>query len=195
MDKIIAIDCDDVLSETIDALLEHYDYNIKGKTITRDLVTAHEFDNIEEYSYSFEERYEKDLDFFLNHDALNKIKPVKWAKEKLLEFKEKWYKMYVVTWRPEELRQHTNDWIDMHYPNFFEDIFFLNLDKPTGTPKSEICMKINAKFLVDDDLRFSKDVAKNWIKVYLMDKPWNQDYKENIDKWIVKIKDWNEINI
>jgi hypothetical protein len=29
MGKTITIDCDDVLSETIDALLKYYDYNIK----------------------------------------------------------------------------------------------------------------------------------------------------------------------
>ena len=88
MKKPIAIDCDDVLAETIDALLEYYNYNINGKSITRNDVIAHEFDNIKAYNYSFEERYKKDLDFFLNHDALYKIKPVIGSKEKLLKFKE-----------------------------------------------------------------------------------------------------------
>ena len=193
MKKPIAIDCDDVLAETIDALLEYYNYNINGKSITRNDVIAHEFDNIKAYNYSFEERYKKDLDFFLNHDALYKIKPVIGSKEKLLKFKEMWHRLYMVTGRPDELKQHTYDWVEMHYPNLFEDIYFLNLDKVDGIPKSEICLKLDVEFLVDDDIRFARDVAEKWIKVYLLDKPWNREYNESIDKWIVKIKNWNEI--
>jgi hypothetical protein len=29
----------------------------------------------------------------------------------------------------------------------------------------------------------------------LLEKPWNREYNQSIDKWIVKIKDWSEIKI
>ena len=195
MEKIITIDCDDVLSETVNALLKYYNYNIHWKKITRKDLTSHDFDKIKKYHFSFEERFQKDLDFFLNHDSLSLIKPVQWTKEKLLEFKKKWYKLYVITWRPDELKKHTFDWLSLHYSGIFEDVFFTNADKKNAILKSEICKKLWSEFMVEDDLRFARDIASKWIKVYLIDKPWNKDYDKSIDKWIIKIKDWSEVNV
>jgi hypothetical protein len=65
----------------------------------------------------------------------------------------------VVTGRPDELKQHTYDWIQIHYPDIFEDVYFLNLDKLDGIPKSEVCLKLDVEFLVDDDIRFARDAA------------------------------------
>ncbi len=195
MSKIITIDCDYIFSETIDALLKYYNYNIHWKKITRDDVTCHDFENIKKYHYSFDERYHKDMDFFLHKDSLHLINPVVWAKEKLLEFKEKWYKLYVITWRPDELKEHTLNRIDLNYPGLIEDVYFTNADKDFAIPKSAFCEKLRTEFMVEDDLRFARDIASKWIKVYLIDKPWNQDYDENVDKWIIKVKNWDEIKI
>jgi hypothetical protein len=49
--------------------------------------------------------------------------------------------------------------------------------------------------LIDDDIRFARDAASKWVKVYLLEKPWNREYNQSIDKWVVKIKNWNEIKI
>ncbi|HKL44543.1 MAG TPA: hypothetical protein VJ892_04700, partial [Candidatus Absconditabacterales bacterium] len=166
-----------------------------GKKITRKDLTSHDFDKIKKYHFSFEERFQKDLDFFLNHDSLSLIKPVQGAKEKLLEFKKKGYKLYVITGRPDELKKHTFDWLSLHYSGIFEDVFFTNADKKNAILKSEICKKLGSEFMVEDDLRFARDIASKGIKVYLIDKPWNKDYDKSIDKGIIKIKDWSEANV
>ncbi len=195
MNKIIAVDMDDVLCETIDAFLEDYNYNIKWKKITREDVTDHEFENIKEYDLSFEERYQHDLNFFERNNTIEIIKPVKWAKEKLLDLKSKWYKLYVVTWRPEIIRKQTEDWINYYYPDIFDEIFLANLDESNDTPKSQFCLDIWAEVMVEDNLIFAREVAEKWIKAYLLDKPWNQNYDKNIDKGIFKVKDWSEIEM
>lgn len=195
MSKIITIDCDDVLSETIDALLKYYNYNIKWQPIKRNDVTFHEFDKIKKYHYTFDERFNKDMDFFLHKDALHKIKPLKWAKEKILKLKEAWYKLYVVTWRWNNLKKHTLDWLDLNYSDMFDWVYFANADMPNFIPKSKFCLDLWAQFMIEDDLRFARDIASKWIKVYLLDKPWNQDYNQSIDKWIIKINNWDEIKI
>ncbi len=195
MNKIIAVDMDDVLSETIDVFLEDYNYNIKWKKITREDVTDHEFENIKEYDLSFEERYKHDLDFFLKNNTIELIKQVKWAIEKLLEWKNKWYKLYVVTWRPEIIRKQTEDWINHYYPDIFDEIFLANLDESNDTPKSQFCLDIWAGIMIEDNLIFAREVAEKWIKVYLLEKPWNKEYDKNIDKGIVKVKNRSEIEI
>jgi hypothetical protein len=135
------------------------------------------------------------MDFFLHKDALHKIKPLEWAKEKILKFKERWYKVYVVTWRWDNLKEHTIAWLDLNYHNIFDDVYFTNSDMPNFIPKSKFCKDLWAEFMVEDNLEFARDVASKWIKVYLLDKPWNQKYDKTIDKWIIKIKDWSEIVI
>jgi 5'(3')-deoxyribonucleotidase len=192
--KIITIDCDDVLSETIDALLKYYDYNIKWVSIYRKDVTFHEFDKIKRYHYTFDERIDTDMDFFLHKDALHKIHPLKWAKEKILELKKMGYKIYVVTWRWDNLKAHTFAWLDLNYPNMFDGVCFSNADNDNYIPKSKFCKDLWSEFMVEDDLRYARDVASKWIKVYLLDKPWNQHYDKTIDKWIIKIKYWSEID-
>ena len=196
MDKIITIDCDDVLSETIDALLEYYNYNIKWKSIHREDVTFHEFDRIKKYHYTFNERVHADMDFFLHKDALHKIKPLIWSEDILLKFKSLWYKLHVVTWRWDDLKEHTLDWLDLNYPDMFDGVHFANADTPDFVPKSEICAKLWSQLMVEDDLRFARDIAQSGIKVYLLDKPWNQDYnQDDINMWIIKVKKWSDIKI
>jgi hypothetical protein len=183
------------LAETMDSILEYYNYNINWKSITRKDVTSHDFEKIKKYHFSFDERYSKDMDFFLNYDSLHLIKPVKWAKKKLIAFKNAWYDIYVVTWRPDELSKHTNDWINLNFLWLINDIYFVNADKPSAIPKSQICLKLGSEFMIDDDLRFAKDIWKVWIKVYLLDKPWNKRFNPKIDKWIEKIFSWDELKV
>ncbi len=195
MNKIITVDCDDVLSETVDALLKYYDYSIKWVSIKRKDVTFHEFDKIRKYHYSFDERIHKDMDFFVHKDSLHLIKPLNWALAKLNEFKSKWYDICVITGRPDELRDHTLNRLKLNYKNIFKNVYFTNADKANAVLKSKFCVQLWSEFMVEDDLRFARDIASKWIKVYLLDKPWNQDYDKNIDKWVVKIKNWSEIII
>lgn len=195
MNKIIAVDMDDVLSETVDAFLKDYNYNIHWKKITRDDVLDHEFENIKWYDLTFEERYQHDLWFFIKKDTLKILKPVKWAKQTLKKFKKKWYKLYIVTWRPEEIKDQSKEWIDFYYPDLFDKIYFANLDISDKTPKSQFCKNIWAEIMIEDNLDFAKEVAGKWIKVYLLDKPWNRDYDKKKHKWIIKVKKWSEIDV
>lgn len=196
MNKIITVDCDDVLSETVDALLKYYGYSIKGVPIKREDVIFHEFNKIRKYHYSFKERIHKDMDFFEHEDSLHLIKPLIWAIEKLNEFKLKWYDICVVTGRPDELREHTLAWLNLNYKDMFKDVYFANADKSNAVLKSEFCLQLWSELMVEDDLRFARDIASKWIKVYLLDKPWNQDYNDGDKKlWVIKISTWDEVVI
>jgi uncharacterized HAD superfamily protein len=48
--------------------------------------------------------------------------------------------------------------------------------------------------MIEDNLEYSIDLANNDIKVFLIDRPWNQKYNSEIHKNITKIYSWNEIN-
>lgn len=118
-----------------------------------------------------------------------------WAKTKLKEFDKKWYKFHVVTARHFVLRFATGIRLYKNYKHIFNSIEFANFFTRFSTKKSEICKKLWATIIIEDSLENAIECAKEWIEVYLLDKPWNQHYNKKIHKWIVKVKDWSEINI
>jgi uncharacterized HAD superfamily protein len=48
--------------------------------------------------------------------------------------------------------------------------------------------------MIEDNLEYAIELANNGIKVFLLDKPWNQKYNPEIHKSITKIYSWDEIN-
>ena len=56
--------------------------------------------------------------------------------------------------------------------------------------KGEICFKNGVKIMVEDCKKHSIDCAEKGIKVFLIDKPWNQNCEhENI----VRVKNWKDL--
>lgn len=101
----------------------------------------------------------------------------------------------MVTARHFMLRFATGLWLYQNYRDIFSSIEFANFFTRFSTKKSVICQKIWAEYIIEDNLDNAIDCAKAWIKVYLLDKPWNQDYDKKKHKWIVKVKSWSEIDI
>jgi uncharacterized HAD superfamily protein len=60
-----------------------------------------------------------------------------------------------------------------------------------GKTKGELCKELKIDFMVEDDVRHSEVCAKEGIKVFLLDKPWNQNCVEHEN--IVRVKNWKEI--
>lgn len=193
--KIIAVDLDEVLAETAHALLRWKKNRINGKWITWNEFSSYNFWEIQKLEIS-KFRYIWIYLWFLIWAGLwNKIDPVVWAKTKLKEFKKKWYKFHVVTARHFILRFATGIWLYKNYKHIFDSVVFANFFTRFSTKKSQICKKLGASIIIEDNLENAIDCAKEWIKVYLLDKPWNQNYNKKIHKWIIKVHDWSEIKI
>lgn len=47
--------------------------------------------------------------------------------------------------------------------------------------------------MVEDDLHYAQELADNGIKVYLLDKPRNQEYKNGMHPNIIKIDERKEL--
>lgn len=195
MVKIIAVDLDEVLAETAHALLKSKWHRIAGKWITWSELSSYNLWEIPKLNISKKASVWVYLFFLIWAWLWNKITPVNGAKTKLKEFKKKWYEFHVVTARHFILRFATWIWLYKNYKHIFNSIEFANFFTRFSTKKSEICKKIWATIIIEDNLENAIDCVKEWIKVYLLDKPWNQHYNKKIHKWIIKVQDWNEINI
>jgi len=47
--------------------------------------------------------------------------------------------------------------------------------------------------MVEDDLHYAYELADNGIKVYLLAKPWNQQYQNGMHSEITKVNAWKDI--
>ena len=176
-------------------ILAYYNHKINGVPVKKEEMTSHDFNLIKKYHITLEDRMDKENLFFHDPRSLDLIKPVTWAKEKLISFKKQWYKIYVVTGRPEALREHTYAWINKHFEDIIDDIFFCSADIPSQKRlKSDVCKEVGSLMMVDDDARFAADVWNIGIKTYVINKPWNKTFEPNVDN-IIKVDTWNEIEI
>jgi len=194
MNKILAVDLDEVLAETVDEVLKSNNYMIKWQAIYRDDISDYYVSNIPKYNLVKDEA----IDFFwsvLWTPARENILPVKWAREKLKEFRGKWWKIVVVTARVEKISEYTHKRLDRYYNWIIDDVLFANHYSDKEVPKSVLCKNIWAKIMIEDNLDFAMELAQFGIKVYLLDKPWNRNYSPVTHKWITKVYDWSEINL
>lgn len=193
--KVIAVDMDEVLAETAQALLRFKKNHINGKWITWNELSSYNLWEIPKLEISKKSSFLIFMKFLIWAGLWIKINPVIGAKTKLKEFKKKWYQLHVVTARHFLLRFATGIWLYKNYKHIFDSVEFANFFTRFSTKKSEICKKLGATIIIEDSLENAIDCAKEWIQVYLLDKPWNQDYDPKKHKWIIKVDSWWDIDI
>ena len=194
MNKILWVDLDEVLAETIDEVLKYHNYNINNMSITKNDISDYYLSNISKYNIDRQQA----IDFFseiLTSSARENIIPVQWAREKLEIFHKQWWEINVVTARREEISDYTQKWLEKYYPNLIDNILFANHYSDKEVPKSTLCLQKWIGHMIEDNLDFALELAQFGIKVYLLDKPWNRHYNPLIHLWITKIYSWSEIKL
>lgn len=196
--KVIWIDLDEVLSESLDQILEDNNYILWWKLVSREDFLDYDVFKVKDLNLSFEQWLNYFHWVYLNDIDL-RIKPVIDSKSKLQEFKNKWYTLKIVTWRPEYIEEYTLNWIDKHFSNFFDSIHFANHYSywnkvKTKRNKSEICKELWITFMIEDRFDYALELAQNWIFTYLIEKPWNKHIILEHSN-IKKVKNWQEIVI
>ena len=192
-EKIIAIDVDEVLAETIQSMLKKQNYTWKWKKVNREDLNTYNLWEIEKLWITKNRALWMFVKFQLWSWLTKKIKPVEWAREKLLELREKWFKLYAVTARLSWLRISTKLWLKRNFPDYFEHIVFANFFTSRARKKSEICKEIWASIIIEDNLETCNDCVSQWIKCFLLDKPRNQCDKLNEN--IKRVYSWGEIDL
>lgn len=194
MDKILWVDLDEVLAETINEVLISNNYMIKWQAIYREDISDYCISNIAKYNLIKDDAG----DFFwsvLNSPARENILPVEWAKEKLQELKKKWRKIVVVTARRDEISEYTKKRLDKYYPWLIDDILFANHFSENEVPKSMLCKQHWVQIMIEDNLDFANELAWFWVDVYLLDKPWNRHHDPLVHLWVKKIDDWTKFSL
>ena len=121
----------------------------------------------------------------------NLIRPVHWALEKILDFSNR-FEIWMLTARHSMLHEYTKDWVWKIFNWVVSQVFFSNCYHGWTVTKSDICIQEWVKIMIEDDIDYSLELANNWIKVFLLSKPWNIYRKESHSN-IVKVDSWEEI--
>ncbi|MCL2037894.1 DHH family phosphoesterase [Candidatus Saccharibacteria bacterium] len=192
---VIAVDIDDVLSDTANWFIAE-----SKQRWNCDLT-------IDEYSEGWGEVWKVDrdewrrryLEFVGDEEYLKKIKPID-LKSSLAVLRElkKNHKLVILSSRPQEVHDQTRKWIKKYYNGIFEEIIFVDFWNETGwnrsgalKTKAEICVKIGADFLIDDQPKHVNSLEKCATKGILFgDYPWQ---KVEISPVAENVRNWHEI--
>lgn len=183
----IAIDLDDVLSNSVEALLLFYNKNYEPIVKKSDLG---------KYSYwgflgDTREAANKKYFEFTKSGEFTNSKPLKGAQEAVKKLSKR-HDLYVITGRPYFTKRKTEEWLNKFFPGSFKKVYFTNRRRNMnnfsaywGKPKAVICDEIGAEVLIDDLAEYVRE--SNHLRVYIFNKIWDQgiipDHAKIVDDW------------
>ncbi len=185
--KIIGFDLDDVLLNFNDNLYLYHN-NVYGTNYKRKYITSHNLSLI--WQCTQKEATKKLDDFYYSQPHFDAL-PVEGAVEGVKAL-DKNHRLFIVTSRPKEIREMTLRWLDLHFPNMFNDVYFINHFQGTGKKrtKGEICRELGVQVFVDDVLEYAQTISDAGIPVLLYDTPWNQGETGSL---MTRVYSWPEI--
>ncbi|KAG7540564.1 5'(3')-deoxyribonucleotidase [Arabidopsis thaliana x Arabidopsis arenosa] len=195
-DKIVvAVDIDEVLGNFVSALNRF----IADRYLSNHSVSEyHVYEFFKIWNCS---RNEADLrvhEFFKTSYFKKGIHPLPGA-HKTLHKLSKYCDMSVVTSRQNAIKEHTLEWIEIHFPGLFKQIHFGNHFALHGEsrPKSEICRSFGAEILIDDNPRYAEECANIGMKVLLFDYensyPWSKTESVDRHPLVSRVHNWEEV--
>ena len=190
MPLCIWVDCDEVLSETLNELLKLP--LLKEKWIKRSDVISYELSEVKKIWITLEEAINLFFSFFESPEYYM-CQPVSWAYEKLYEMKQAGHTLFVVTARKKPHEQLTRKRVESHFPWIFSDYLFMWQHTENEIPKSQLCKDKWIQLLIDDSIQNIKDINNVWIPWLLLDKPRNQ-WIEN-SELLHRVYSWDEIDL
>lgn len=112
--------------------------------------------------------------------------------------KEAGFDVVLVTSRQLILEEHTKTWIQQNFPNSFREIAFGNHWGTAGrkVSKSELCEKLGADVLIDDNISYAKECANTGMSVLLFGEyPWNSNEHDNttLPSIVRRVSGWGEV--
>ena len=176
MPLCIWVDCDEVLSETINELLKRSP--LKEKWIQKSDISSYEIYEVEKIWLTKEEAIQTFYWFFESPEYYQ-TQPVFWAYEKLYERKQQWHKLFVVTARNKPYEEQTKKRVEIHFPWIFSDYLFMNIYTENEIPKSQLCKDKWIQVLIDDSVSNIHDMNSVWMPCFLLDKPRNKWEKDS----------------
>jgi uncharacterized HAD superfamily protein len=185
--KRIGIDIDDVIFPFMANFLSY---------LNKKNMTSYSFEDVTNYhlwKMGIHKSKEEDVLValeFQNSIIFDDINPIDGTKEVIEEISE-YYDIFFVTSRPEDIKDKTNNFLNKHFPKNGFKIFHSGDVYGKNLSKTEICKELKISLMIEDNPEYAYDLAKNGIKVFLIDKPWNKNYVNHEN--IIKVEKLEEV--
>ena len=185
--QIIGFDFDDILFN-FNGTISLWHNDLYGTNVALKDIVIYELENV--WKCTKEEALKRVADFYQTSehanaqpifDAVNGVKTL--SKDATL---------LIITSRPEELREVTQQWLNKHFPDLFKEIYFINYFHGAGKKrtKSEVCKELGIEIFIDDSLYHANDISSIGTPVLLLNTPWNQG---EVKPPITRVYSWKEI--
>lgn len=190
---VIAVDCDDVLVPTAEALAR--DYNARyGTNVTLDHM--YQPITIDSWGTTDEDVAIERMNEIHRSEAHAAIAPHQAAVEAIRQLAEV-HELHLVTGRASFLEGITKSMLDSYFPRCFQSIEHTNYivtteDLALRRSKGEVCQAIGAQVLIDDHIQHGHSVLEASVEKVIVfgDCPWNRNQK--LIEGMTRCKNWNE---
>lgn len=185
----IGIDLDDVLGDMVPVFVDYHN-TIYGTALTKDNVWSYNFWDV--LHISKEEAIKRVYEFQRSSRMMD-IVPLDQSQH-IVDMLRKDNELHIITARDNEFAPVTRRWLDVHFPNMFEDVHFTShysSQAPSET-KGDVCKRVGAKVMIDDS--FDNAVSCHRVcegGVLLFDAPWNVN-KQLLDR-MHRVSSWHQV--
>jgi 5'(3')-deoxyribonucleotidase len=192
--KTIAVDIDDVLSATVEGVVEfankRWKMNIKPDDYTEEWAVF--------FNLPIDETIRRiqvivDSGVYGHHRHLDHTLPV-------LTALKRHYNLVAVTSRRSVLKPETDGWLAERFPGIFTDVRYAgfwdgehDILTALSRTKAELCKELGAEYLIDDQIKHCVGAAQAGVKALLFGRyAWNRTGR-TLPKNIVRVADWKEV--
>lgn len=191
---VIAVDCDDVLLPTAEAIIANYNRRF-GTNVT--LADMYKPATSETWGTDSDDVAIERVNEFLRSDEHARLRPTASAIAGVKELASQ-HELHLITGRADFLKAVTRQMLDEHFPDCFTSIEHTNYILPSTSTavrrsKGDVCAIINATVLIDDHLvHGAAALDANLEKVIVFgDYPWNSDV--GLSEGMVCCEDWDAV--
>ncbi|HMS50264.1 MAG TPA: hypothetical protein PKA02_02380 [Candidatus Saccharibacteria bacterium] len=192
--KIIAVDLDDVVADTTNAL------RLEVNKIAQANLTPEHYQIDGEYWGYYEHVWVVNkIDHLVSFDALHDdmsvtqkhVEIIEGAKSALEKLK-KHHRLVAVTSRKVQWVNATHEWLEDKLPGIFEDVIFVHHDDNDGRTKGDACVDTGAEWLIDDNSGHCLSAKCKGVKAVLFGNyGWNRRAPEKY--YDVRAVNWQEV--
>jgi 5'(3')-deoxyribonucleotidase len=192
--QTIAVDVDDVLSASAEGFTTFSNQRWGHQLIPDD----YQEEWAEVWNVTLEEAMRRSDEFHLS-GVIKDYKQVEGAFTVLKKLSKK-YKLLIVTARKKDIKELTDQWLDMYFPGIFTEVRYAGIwdtDHATShqlvQTKAEICRDLGADYLIDDQLKHCIGAAGAGITSLLFGTyRWNQTDTQ-LPENVIRVASWRDI--
>lgn len=173
MNKLhIAVDFDEVLRPFLDPLQERYN-RLKGTSHAVEEHADYDFQDV--WGVSVEEVIEEIDDYCASPEHIE-ARPLPFVQGSTYRLREQGHDLTIVTARPEEVAEFTDDWLTRYMPGVFSEVIYCSHEARDGESRSKesVLLEHDMDVLIDDSPGHVKNAQNHDLEAILFgDYPWN----------------------